>query len=430
VRRRWVGSVLAAACVFGIGGARAADDAFAPTVSRREADVLARVTALAATNTAAARTVLRDARTETSSPALDFAMGNLLLQDDELPAAAEAYRRALVKMPAFRRARINLGRVYLLQDQPAETIELYRELVRQGPADADTLRLLGHAFVLQQKAVSAETAYRQALLLQPEDTDARLGLTKALLEQERHREALALLDELLAREPRRRDLWALRANLHLAADQPERALVACEAARRLGLADAGMLGLLGDLYMNAGQPEEAGEVYAAACDPAAPPARLLRAAEAMLAAGQLEPGRRLLAKAGSAFEAAPEDFSAAQRQRLLRLRGRLARREGDLDEARGFFAQALRSDPLDGDALLLLADVSRQQGDLDTAVLEYERAARLPGYEARALVRHAQLEVERGRYAEAVPLLEAAQAFEKQAHVARYLDQVRRMAER
>jgi hypothetical protein len=56
-----------------------------------------------------------------------------------------------------------------------------------------------------------------------------------------------------------------------------------------------------------------------------------------------------------------------------------------------------------------------------------ERAARIPGHEADTLVLHAQIEVERQRYARAAELLEAAQAFEQRPYVQRYLDQVRRM---
>jgi hypothetical protein len=61
--------------------------------------------------------------------------------------------------------------------------------------------------------------------------------------------------------------------------------------------------------------------------------------------------------------------------------------------------------------------------------MAYERAARVAGFEARGLIRQAQVEVERERYPRAIELLEAAQAFDAQPHVARYIEQLRRMVE-
>ena len=64
----------------------------------------------------------------------------------------------------------------------------------------------------------------------------------------------------------------------------------------------------------------------------------------------------------------------------------------------------------------------------EQAAMTCERAARIQGYESEALVLHAQIEVDRARYTRAVELLEASQTFRAQAHVQRYLEQVRRMA--
>jgi Flp pilus assembly protein TadD len=91
--------------------------------------------------------------------------------------------------------------------------------------------------------------------------------------------------------------------------------------------------------------------------------------------------------------------------------------------------QLLNRDPLNGRALLTLSDLQAREGDMETALLTAERAARVAGFEAQGLVRQAQLEVGRGNYARAVPLLESAQAFEPRESVARYLEQVRRLAE-
>jgi tetratricopeptide (TPR) repeat protein len=113
---------------------------------------------------------------------------------------------------------------------------------------------------------------------------------------------------------------------------------------------------------------------------------------------------------------------------LLRLQGTLAQQTGDMDAAVKQYEEILRLDPLDAETMLLLADIRHDQGQLEEAVMTLERAARVKGFEADALVRQAQIEVERERYGRAVELLESAQAFRDQPHVARYLEQVRRLA--
>ncbi len=89
----------------------------------------------------------------------------------------------------------------------------------------------------------------------------------------------------------------------------------------------------------------------------------------------------------------------------------------------------LEQSPLDGPGLILLGDVRRDGEEWDQAALAYERAARQEEVQVEALLRHAQMEVDRKRYARAVELLEAAVVEDPRPQVQRYLEQVRRLAE-
>lgn len=404
-------------------------DPFEPSLTRREAELLQRVTAIAATNETGAVAMLRAGRTQESGPAVDFALGNLYFQLERYTEAEAAYRQAMEKIPRYRRAIMNLGRVLLLQDKTGETIELYRTLVRDGQANADILVLLGQALLMENHPVSAENAFRQSLLLDPLSGEARLGLARCLLDQERYRECAGLLDELLAQDFRRRDLWALRAGVFLALDRLGDARVALEAARRLGIANADMLADLGDLYLNAKQAEEAAACYNAALAKAAVSVpRLLRAVEGFLMAGAVDRAGELLERLNAMQERDPERFQPEQNAHRRRLQGQVAEAQGDTETAIEIYQALVRDEPLDAQALLRLGDLKRAQGRLEAAIMDFERAARVEGFEARALVRQAQVEVERERFDRAVSLLEAAQAFDEQTHVARYLEQVRRLA--
>jgi Flp pilus assembly protein TadD len=379
---------------------------------------------------AAAIRLLKKQNLEKASPALDFALGNLYFQSDQLDLAERAYEAALKKMPKFRSALANLGRVYLLQDKADKAITVYQNVVRDGQADASMLVLLGHALLMRGHALSGENAYRQALLLEPGNRDALLGLAKALLQQDRYREAVRLVRELLDKDPANAELWSLRANAFLALERTDEALIALESARRLKHTTPAMLATLGDLYLNRSQPREAVARYREAFAVKSPsPTRLLRAAEGLILIGQEKSAAEFLDRLTAMGEAKPSGLSPAQRRRLLRLKADIARLKGDTRTAMQTCRELLRQDPLDGETHLILGDLLRETDKLEEAVMTYERAGRIAGFEARALVRQAQVEVERERYKKAVELLETAQAFEEKANVARYLEQVRRLAQ-
>ena len=62
-------------------------------------------------------------------------------------------------------------------------------------------------------------------------------------------------------------------------------------------------------------------------------------------------------------------------------------------------------------------------------MLQYERAAGIVAFEADAKVRHAQLLVGQGKYAEALPLLKRAQQVKPRDNIQQFLDQVERITQ-
>ena len=398
----------------------AAGDPFEPEVSSADRRLLQEAIDVGQTNAIAAARML--ATGDRRGAAVAFTAGNFYFQAESYTEAATAYEEAIEKFPRFRSARANLGRVYLLQDEPAKTIQLYQSLVADGQADADVYLLLGHALQMQSRPVSAETAFRQALLLNPEKAEAMKGLIQTLLEQERYQEALALTGEVLALQPDNRELWRLRANAMMLLSRYSQAIQTIETAKRLHLVDAELLSLQGDLFLHAGQPADALSAYMDAFGQAPPsPEQALRAMEGFLMLEDAAGMQQLL----SVLET--EDWLAEHQSALLRMRAQNALQTENLEEAASLSEKAVALNPLDGRALFLLADLAEQAGELERAVLYCERAARISGYEVDAWVRQAQIEVRRNRLERAIPLLESAQAREDQPHVARYLEQLRRM---
>jgi Flp pilus assembly protein TadD len=403
-------------------------DPFEPTVTKEESVLLHAAMGVAETNATQALQMLTTHDLREASPALDFAVGNLHFQADRLDQAATAYQAALEKQPKFRCAIMNLGRVYLMQARTEDAIALYQQLVADGQADADILLLLGHALLMEEAPVSAESAYRQSLLLRPKHADAMLGLAKALMQQERFAEGLALVGEILDRDPVSRELWSLRANAFLSMGKSSEAVQAIEKARRLGCADAEMLATLGDLLLNQDQPEDALRAYHAAFAGETPSAaRMLRAIEGFLMLGDTKSASEMIGRVEVIRKDTPSGLSGEQTATLLRLKAENAQQESRVGDAMELCREVLKLDPLDGRTMLVLAMLYQDAGRLEDAAMVCERAARVRGFEADALVRHAQIEVQRERYVDAASLLEAAQTFQDRPYVGRYLEQVRRM---
>jgi len=151
--------------------------------------------------------------------------------------------------------------------------------------------------------------------------------------------------------------------------------------------------------------------------------RLLRAIEGLLMLDDIDRAQKLVSRADEMFSSLlqPETI------KLYRLKGEIAMRLQQSEQAMKYCRDVLEIDPLAGETLLLLAEILHQGGEVEEAVMNCERAARIPGFEVDALIRHAQIEVGRERYTAAVTLLEAAQTFKDQPHVGRYLEQLRRM---
>ena len=403
-------------------------DPFEPMVTREESALLNTAMRVAGTNVTQAIRMLQTKELPEASPALDFAIGNLHFQNERLDEAAVAYAAALRKLPKFRSAIMNLGRVYLMQERTEDAIKLYQQLVSDGQADADILLLLGHALLMENAPVSSESAYRQSLLLRPKHADAMLGMAKALMQQERYAEGLALVGEILQRDPKNRELWSLRANAYLSMGKHGEAMCTIEKARRLGCADAEMLATLGDLLLNQDQPEDALRVYQAAFAGDTPSvARMLRTIKGFLMVGDAQGATQMIARADAGTSKTGMSYSETQKTALLRLKAELAQQTERFADAMAICKEVLRLDPLDGRTMLVLAELEQDAGRLEDAAIACERAARVKGYEADALVRQAQIEVQRERYSRAASLLEAAQTFEDRPHVGRYLEQVRRM---
>ena len=399
-----------------------------PRITPAEVAVLEKILPLMAEDLPKAEATLRPLIKPDSSATLDFTLGGILFQQDKLADALASYRTAVGKFPSFRRAWRNLGFINARNNDFDQAIVAFTKMIELGGADAFSYGLLGFAYSAKQDFQPAEVAYRTALLLQPDNTQWRLGLTDCVLRQGKYEDAASLLDVLIARYPDKADFWLLQAKAYISLKSPLKAAENLESLSLLGKATADSLHTLGDLYSNESLLPLATRAYLRAidADPAQPLAKPLRAAELLAARGALAESRQVAQRIHQGWDTT---MAEADRRRLLKLEARVGMAEGAADAATvAVLDEIVKLDPLDGEALMLLGQHWSRSNEPDKAIFFYERAESLEAFEANAKIRHAQVLVGMSRYGEALPLLRRAQEIKPREDVARYLEQVERIA--
>jgi tetratricopeptide (TPR) repeat protein len=367
----------------------------------------------------------------TSSALYDFTIGNIYFQQDNVGAAEKWYCKAVEKMPSFLRAQKNLGLVYVRSNAFDKAIGPLTRAIDLGAADGLTFGLLAHSYSMTEQYVAAESAYRQAMMFQPEAFDWKVGLVRCLFKEAKLEEAAALCGDMIRRDPSRADLWLLQANAWLGLRQPLKAAENFELLDRAGLATVASLNTLGDIYVNEGVPSLAVDAYLRALskdgDNAAP-AVFMRHAEVLAARGAQAEAGKLLARVK---EVCGSRLDAAEKKRALKLEARMAAANGTADQEQARLLESIVAlDPLDGEALILLAQFHARAGETDKACFLCERASGIESYEAEAKLRHGQILVKSGKYAEALPLLKRSHELKPREDVERYIEQVARAAKR
>jgi len=399
-----------------------------PRVTPEEVAILEKIRPLMAEDLPKAEAALEKQMKPDCSAILDFTLGSIHFQQDKMIEALDGYRKAVAKFPSFRRAWRNLGLIYVRNGKYDDAISAFTRMIELGGGDAYSYGLLGFAYAAKQDYQAAEAAYRNALLLQPENTEWRLGLTRCVFKQQKFEDAATLLDVLIDRYPDKTEFWLLQAQAYLAMKQPLKAAENLEAVDRFGKATADSLHTLGDIYVSENLFESAASAYRRATDADAkqPIARPLRSAEVLAARGALPQARQVAAHIREVWDKQMEE---ADRRKLLKLEARLSLAEGaGSAETAGVLEEIVKLDPLDGEALMLLGQHYSRQNEPDRAIFYYERAESLEAFEANARIRHAQVLVGLNRYQDAIPLLRRAQEVKSRDDVARYLEQVERIA--
>ena len=360
-----------------------------------------------------------------TSAVLDFTLGALYFQTGRVSQALERYEIATVKFPDFRRAHQNLGIALAQQSEFERCIPHLTKTIRLGGANSDVYGLLGNAYLNIERNAAAEIAFQNAILLDPDATDWKLGLFQTYSNRELYDDALGVLGDLIAENPESGKLWELQAKVYARMERVNEAIVNLEMMNRMGMETAQSLTLLGDLYMSTEAYAMAQPHYLKALESgnASTADRILRAAGVLTSIGDYGQARKLFRQVRALGSSA---LTAEQDSKLLKLEARVAMVEDRAEEAAAIMERIIERDPLDGEALLLAGDFYSANEETEKAMLRYETASKIQGFEAEGMAKMAFLNVQTGKYQEAVNLIEKAIQLDPKDNYKSFLEQVQR----
>lgn len=337
------------------------------------------------------------------SAVLLFALAQVQQHQGQPDDAIESLRLALELIPEFIRAHESLGLLYTQKGSFQEARPHLRMAAAYG-TQPRVFALLGYGYLQQGQPSAAKAAFSQAILLSDEDPQWIRGLLHAALAEGDTSLAASLTEQLLKMSPEDAQLHLIRASLAQQKEQWTKAIASLETAY-LFEPDDDKRWQLAQLYLSQGLFHSAQPLLATVLKrPLAGKQQEVVDAVAYL----VNQEQSTLAQPLLEALVAHAELTDSQKSRCLTLSASL---EGGgiatVLQKRTLLNEALMLNPVNGEALLALAELE-EQGAPARAESLYQRAAALSKYRLEALQRHAQLLLNQNAYPRAQRLLQAA----------------------
>ncbi len=375
-----------------------------PYLETKERELLVSIQALMAKgDRKGALKKLQASKLAKSSASVMFNIGNVAFELGDLELSKTSYLAAIKKFPNYLRAHQNLAVVYL-RDEKKGLNDAYKHLleaVKLGGANASLLGMLGNCHLQKENYGAAMLAFKNAQLTEPETLEWKVG------EAECHRAigdfeaALRIFKNITLTQKYEPQYEFILADLYERLERYEDAITVYELLRRKGSLDAEGKARLGKLQLMEGSRSLGAD--------------LLRE---ILKEGELK-------EAGTIFDLLEytillDDIPLAEElYKLLDIKdfkkdeygfkfmgAWIGLKSDRKDEAAKVMEQVIAKNPLDGQALYLLAQYEEDRGAKDKALLLYAQAVKgSGGNKFTAMRAQARLLVDMKRYKEALKIL-------------------------
>ncbi|WP_347440537.1 tetratricopeptide repeat protein [Rubritalea sp.] len=357
-----------------------------------------------------------------TSAALKYNAANVSLELEQTQQAIGYYMDSIEIFPSFRRAHKNLGVAYMKAEQLKEAKEALIRAVELGDMSGPTMGLLGYCHLQNDHEASALQAYRLAQISEPTIVDWKAGIAQCLLATNQSEEALALVEEVVAARPSESSYQLLLVSVLLDLKKDLQAISVLELLHRSEKLELNEMALLAQLHSRSGNSRLARplfELLIAALDPVLLP-QYLNAVEIVMHNAEWSYAAELL-------EAVPGEIALTEKlqNRLQRLRALSLVQSGEQGAER-LLEKVLEVDPLDGEALLLLAKV-KLKDDTTAADFYLTRAENIESVRYRALIEFGKLRASENKFSEALEKFEKADAIHSNPEQRKYISALKRM---
>lgn len=396
------------------------DSAKTPSLTTEEGAVFKQVSQIAGNDVRGAIKLLRDALTADSSAAMDFALANFLLQEQNFSQAITYYKNAIKKFPNFGRAYKNLGLTFIQQSEFENALPHLTKALEILGGDGGLFGLIGYCHLNAGNYGPALDAYRFALVYEPESRDWRLGQLKALQNMRKYSDVESIIYRYIQEDPDEPEFWLQQANAFIAQKKFAEAAANLTIVDMLGGSDSEMLVLLGDIYVNLEAPALALGPYEKALQTgkveASEAIQLARVLSRRLSPIELKDFLDIIGKAFTGGMPSADELS------YLTLQASNALSLNKKDQAMSLLSKVVAKDPLNGNALLTLGSYYYQQEEFETALDYYSRAEKVEAVKVEALLGSARVLVKQTKYTEAIYRLKEAQVIDDQPFIAQYIN--------
>ena len=358
---------------------------------------------------------------EQDSAALRQLRGQVLISLKQYAEAEKALTSALQLMPDLALAHRSLSMVYMVNKDYRKAQQHLTRTIELGVADAQVYGQLAFVNLQLHQGASAISGYQTALFLEPNSPQWQQGLLYALINAQSFSQAQALLDEMLQQQPTNADLWLQRGQIALKQGRSEQALSSLESALFYAHADAtsGSFGpenviTLAQLHVQVGSAQRAvdllgtnlsGLLANGSSHQSETQGQAFTAIDQVCQWLVYNQRWEELAQLLNKITAKRSQISSYFASRFDVYTSKLALQKGQTQQAQKSLMSSVKADPANGEALLTLAKLMQSNKRPEQAVHYYVRAQGLTSYKERALLGHAQIEIDRQRYADALMLL-------------------------
>lgn len=365
---------------------------------------------------------LQQVITPESNAAFDYTLANLYFQTRNLQMAVISYENAIRKFPSFLRAYKNLGLILVQQGDYVKARKMIIKAIELGGADTDLYGTLGYCYLNSGDYGAAIEAYNLAMVFNPDSRDWRLGKVQCLMNTGGYSEAAALLDKLIEQNPGEESLILLQANAFVSDQKTNEAAANLMMVRQMGRANAVSLTLLGDIYVNQNNIDMAIPYYLEALDSSGLDlSRAMRVAKSLVNRGVWDQAEKYINKLEAEKYAS---MTQSDQLELLNMKASTAMGHGKGDEAAEILEKVVEKDPLNGRALILIAEYYWKKNEIERASIYFSRAQKVEETRLDSLIQNARMLVSIKDYATATKLLNEAQMLKPQPHVGDYLAKV------